>query len=118
MNDSDSRPDLKELVEIFVKWARPAKGAKVYLFGSRVRGDHEPDSDVDMIVDFVTATDEATDWWTATNGIHFADLAAELPGPVHNPRQYTEELLRTVRASKVIFQQANVYCVWTPPKPK
>jgi predicted nucleotidyltransferase len=30
-------------------WIEPAPGAPaVYLFGSRVRGDHRPDSDVDV----------------------------------------------------------------------
>jgi hypothetical protein len=41
--------ELRALAEIIAKWIEPATGLKqVYLFGSRVRGDDRPDSDVDL----------------------------------------------------------------------
>ncbi len=57
---------------------------KVYLFGSRVRGDHRPDSDVDLRIfteDY--EGDEATlQWWQQQNATDFAELKAALPGPL------------------------------------
>jgi hypothetical protein len=38
--------DLKSLASILADWAAPAPGISVHLFGSRVRGDHNPDADV------------------------------------------------------------------------
>jgi Nucleotidyltransferase domain len=38
--------DLKSLASILADWAAPAPRISVHLFGSRVRGDHNPDADV------------------------------------------------------------------------
>src|SRR5439155_4441739 len=41
--------ELEALAETLAEWISPAPGIPaVYLFGSRVRGDHRPDSDVDV----------------------------------------------------------------------
>jgi predicted nucleotidyltransferase len=41
--------ELQALAEILAEWINPAPGIPaVYLFGSRVRGDHRPNSDVDV----------------------------------------------------------------------
>jgi predicted nucleotidyltransferase len=45
--DSDSQKFLKETREA-IKGVEP--GAEIYLFGSRARGDHKPDSDWDLLV--------------------------------------------------------------------
>ena len=45
-------PDLVGLACILGDWAAPATGTIVYLYGSRVRGDHRVDCDVDIWVDF------------------------------------------------------------------
>jgi predicted nucleotidyltransferase len=41
--------ELHALAEILAKWIEPVPGIPaIYLFGSRVRGDHRQDSDVDV----------------------------------------------------------------------
>src|SRR5262249_16933676 len=42
--------ELEALAEILAEWADPPPGIlNVILFGSRVRGDHKPDSDVQLV---------------------------------------------------------------------
>ena len=41
--------ELRALAEVLADWIEPVLGVPaLYLFGSRVRGDHRPDSDVDI----------------------------------------------------------------------
>lgn len=41
--------ELKALAQTLAEWVEPAPGIPaIYLFGSRVRGDYEPDADVDL----------------------------------------------------------------------
>jgi Polymerase beta, Nucleotidyltransferase len=59
--------ELRHLAETVAQWADKTPGLRVvHLFGSRVRGDHRPDSDVDLCI-FPTelADDNGTaSWWT------------------------------------------------------
>ena len=44
------------LATVIAEWAEPVLGLRrVFLFGSRVRGDHRPDSDVDLCIDRTNA---------------------------------------------------------------
>jgi hypothetical protein len=70
---------------VIAEWAEPVLGLRrVFLFGSRVRGDHRPDSDVDLCIDRTNDVDAdlAIDWWLAANASGFADLRSILPGPL------------------------------------
>jgi hypothetical protein len=40
--------ELKELARVLIDWAAPAQGITLVVFSSRVRGDYNPDSDVDV----------------------------------------------------------------------
>lgn len=104
--------DVNELVDILAAWAN-APGVTVYLFGSRVRGDHRPDSDVDIHVHWNEGiNDNTARWWEDTNVRDFADLKQRLPGPL----QICEgpaKLLAEVRAARVVVRRANVTAVWT-----
>ena len=57
--------ELRSLAASIADWAH--EDATVHLFGSRVRGDHKPDSDVDVVIVFSRPTDELVRWWTAVN---------------------------------------------------
>ena len=47
-----SPPSLTELAGIVADWADGCPGVeRVFLFGSRVRGDHRPDSDLDLAIE-------------------------------------------------------------------
>jgi len=48
--------EVKQLARALADWAAD-KSVTVFLFGSRVRGDHRPDSDVDVFVQFGAMTE-------------------------------------------------------------
>jgi predicted nucleotidyltransferase len=62
----DKADELTKLVLTLAKWLEPAGGFKAYLFGSRVRGDHRSDSDVDVRIFLMDCKPDAagTVWWT------------------------------------------------------
>jgi hypothetical protein len=66
------------MVATLADWAHPH--ITIYLFGSRVRGDHRPDSDVDVVIVEDESSYELVVWWTRENGNLFADIDAKLPG--------------------------------------
>ena len=52
--------DAKEIARILADWAA-GQSITVHLFGSRVRGDHGPDSDVDIYIQIERGTEETGD---------------------------------------------------------
>jgi hypothetical protein len=76
--------ELSDLAEILADWIEPAPGVPaVYLFGSRVRGDHRPDSDVDVrlfLNEWRNLTTVDMEWWGEQNETDFAVLKSLLPG--------------------------------------
>ena len=107
--------ELEALAKILADWASPAPGATLYLFGSRVRGDHKQASDVDVSVEFKAATDAEVTWWAQINDDLFAIINSRLPGPL----QILEEddpVTAKVRSSPVVYRDRNVACVRTEPK--
>ena len=74
---------LAEIADIIDRWVQPVPGVKeVYLFGSRVRGDHRPDSDIDLRIfpkEFEHDSDrQTTMWWKHQNETDFAELKSQL----------------------------------------
>jgi predicted nucleotidyltransferase len=113
--------DLPSLAGIIAEWVEyvPGIGA-VYLFGSRVRGDHRPDSDVDLrlyIQDW-QADRETTAWWTQQDQTEFADLKARLPGPLAIHRERTDDADNAIKTGMAnpVLRVGKVVCVWTPPR--
>lgn len=106
--------DLKTLARILADWAAPAPSAIIYLYGSRVRGDHRQDSDVD-IWPVWAGTDAEVEWWTANNANVFADIDAKLPGCLHvlPPGDSVKD---QVVSANIVYQDRNVRCVLLPPK--
>jgi len=119
--------ELEALAEILAEWADPPPGVlNVYLFGSRVRGDHKPHSDVDVRVypeewshDVHPMTAR---WWQQQNEMDFAALRKRLPGRLHLGRckmdhgHLVDQMIREARDSPVLVRR-KVSCLWTPPKP-
>jgi len=109
--------ELDELARVIADWAAPAPSATIYVYGSRVRGDHRPDSDVDIHVAMpLMPGREVVEWWTAENAKDFAELRPKLPGRLEilDPR---DPLGQEVEKCKVVHRDRNVICVWREPKP-
>jgi predicted nucleotidyltransferase len=113
--------DLHTLASILAEWADPAPGIPaVYLFGSRVRGDYRPDSDVDvrLFLNQWLGDDATTLWWMQQNETDFAALKAQLPGPLAIHRETSDyadyAIWAGMKTPTLVVRK--VVCVWTPPR--
>ena len=109
--------ELDELMTTLANWARD-RTVIVYLFGSRVRGDHRSDSDVDISVVWRPPRDDATtEWWAEQNATDFPELKAKLPGPLKILRGDQAHYPLTF-ARHEVARKRNVIALYTPPKKK
>jgi predicted nucleotidyltransferase len=103
--------ELAEFVRKLADWAEPARGTVIYLYGSRVRGDHQADSDVDICIHFASPTSDDINWWSKNNLDDFQSISTALGARVEilerNSPIRTEILI-----APVVFQDRNVRCVW------
>lgn len=110
-------PDLPRLAEILSDWSSGTTFI-IYLFGSRVRGDHRSDSDVDVLIPIPDSpTDFDVDWWGRHNRDFFAEIDARLPGKLHileNDEPLAPKIIEA--AQNPIYRDRNVICVWLDPK--
>ena len=110
--------ELKALARILADWAEDVT-ATIYVHGSRVRGDHRPDSDVDIHVEWEGCIDtHSMSWWGRENDDCFKTINSRLPGPLHildAPRD-PAQLHNEVMAAPVVYQYRNVRCVFLRPK--
>ncbi|WP_281017740.1 MULTISPECIES: nucleotidyltransferase domain-containing protein [unclassified Minwuia] len=74
--------DFRNIASILADWSHPHSGIVIYLFGSRVRGDHRSGSDVDVLFDFASPSDSSTAWLTEMEAEDYASLKIQLPGPL------------------------------------
>jgi hypothetical protein len=112
---------LQYLAETVSQWVEGVSGVQhVYIFGSRVRGDYRPDSDVDIriFVEKMKLDPLTLAWWDRQHRENFASLKNSLPGPLglhlDSPEICDDAILeggpnRVLTAGKAI-------CVWTEPK--
>jgi predicted nucleotidyltransferase len=112
--------EIRDLAEIIARWVDDVPGiSAVYLFGSRVRGDHRPDSDVDLrlFLDEMGNDYETTTWWFKQNGSDFWGLKSKLPGPLalHCRPGDPDHAIKKGMANPVLVVR-KVWCVYTPPK--
>ena len=109
--------DLLELLDTLSGWSSSADVA-VYLFGSRVRGDHRADSDVDLLI-VPEPTDLTVDWHSMQEATHYSAIQELLPGPIALIDPHDEEnqgIVAVVAAGPVVLAKGNVRCVWLAPK--
>lgn len=108
--------ELKDLTATLADWASSAPSMTIYLFGSRVRGDHRPESDVDVSVQFgrFTPTEEG-EWWVMNNQEDFASINQRLPGKLHI-LEYNDPVTQKILAAakEPVHFDRNVVCVWMP----
>jgi predicted nucleotidyltransferase len=118
---------LETLAEILASWINPVPGIQeLYLFGSHVRDDHRPDSDVDVRLypeEWSFGDPFTAKWWSEQNESDFAGLRAQLPGPLDLGRDRMNCLGNIVDPAIVearrnpILRHRKVVCLLTPPKP-
>ena len=117
MNDEQ-----RTLAEILADWIEPAPSIPaVYLFGSRVRGDHRPDSDVDIrlfLHEWNNVCGATLRWWQTQNESDFAELKSRLPGRLEIHRELEDDADNDIRNGRKdpVLVVRRVVCVWTPPK--
>ncbi len=84
MSELKQKNNLQSLANLVAEWAnsRPVI-ATAYIFGSYVRGDAGPDSDLDLFIDFSpNPTLEATKDWTQQSVSDFPDLKSTIGVPI------------------------------------
>ena len=107
--------ELRLLAAILADWAATARGAQIYLYGSRVRGDHRPDSDVDIAVQWGRVSEAERSWWSENNWDLFEKIGARLPGKLE-VLEFGDPLRSQIFAAPVVYRDRNVICVMMPPK--
>ena len=89
-----------------------------YIYGSRVRGDHRPDSDVDLYIRITPeVTNRSGDWFIEQNETDFATLKAVLPGRLEI-LDGPESLKRAIENAPPYRIMDQVIAVWLQPKPE
>jgi predicted nucleotidyltransferase len=116
-----SMEDIVALAASIADWC-PHPSIRIYLFGSRLRGDHRDDSDVDMAIEITDYGDEAACTWFGNQDIaeFREDLPKDLPAPLHVLRaddDEEQELWEKIVAANPVHQDRNVTCVILPATP-
>lgn len=110
--------DLEAIEAVLLDWARQDPIlARIHLFGSRVRDDHRPDSDIDIAVELDLSSARGVDFsgGFATFSRHShrweAELAERLPIPVdlefyHGPEETPTLHAGLERSGKLIYDKS------------
>jgi predicted nucleotidyltransferase len=115
--------ELIDLAARIADWCEPVSQLRrLVLFGSRVRGDHRPDSDVDIWFDYkndLEVTNGTVAWWIEKQESEFASLKRILPGSLALHIDYDPLIwpLILVAAQEPFYRDRKCVCVWLPPKP-
>jgi predicted nucleotidyltransferase len=109
-------PELIRLAGILADWAAPAPDVQIYVYGSRVRGDHRIDSDVDINVVWKYPAAADVLWWSANNDENFATINAKL-GFRLEILEGNDALQRKISSARIVYEVRNIRCVWLPPEP-
>jgi hypothetical protein len=111
---------LLDLVDVLADWIEPAPNiAAIYLFGSRVRGDHRSDSDVDVrlfLDEWGNIDGRDKEWWLNQNEADFEVLKAKLPGPLAIHREASDDADAAIFAGRKtpLLTYRRLVCVITP----
>jgi predicted nucleotidyltransferase len=111
-------PDLSRQAKIVAEWAEKLPLKKVYIFGSRVRGDATAASDLDVAIEFEPplTVNEAMWNWKHQEETEFAELKRALDVPLSLHREEDDRAWPAIRAAATtpVFSVGKVVCVLTP----
>lgn len=98
-----------KVIERLVVWmAERPTATELWLFGSRARGDHCADSDVDLAIRFAGAEGQAASLFIAMEARWSVELTALASLPVHlQPIGFAEELDAALDRDGVLLWQRN-----------
>lgn len=110
---------LEALMQILADWAG-LPDVTVYLYGSRVRGDNRPDSDVDVHLRFNSPwSTDFVSWWASENSDQFMTINETLPGQLHildDVTEFEKTLRASLEASVPIHTYRNIRAISSPMK--
>jgi predicted nucleotidyltransferase len=108
--------DIEIIATVVTKWADSHKSiVRVWLYGSRVRGDHRDDSDIDIAVEVMTHTqdDDCFSVWIDEKPKLLTSLAWQLPMPVqlewYGGQIETPTIERgLIQSSRLVFERLKI----------
>ena len=107
---------LSELMDVLAEWAAGAP-VTVYVYGSRVRGDYRPDSDVDLYVAHMKGQEAAgDDWYNKQTEDNYSDLRNKLAGPISKVMPPFGAAHPLLFPHYEVARKRNVIALHTPPK--
>jgi predicted nucleotidyltransferase len=110
--------ELQELMNILAEWAAGAP-ITIYVYGSRVRGDHRPDSDVDLYAEYIDGQKDAGDeWYEGQRAADYAELRKHLPWPFPQVMPPFGAPHPKLFPHCEVARKENVIALHTPPKAK
>jgi predicted nucleotidyltransferase len=117
--DVTRNSNLERLAKIIAEWAETLPIKRAYIFGSQVRGDNAPGSDLDVAIEFnPTPSDEEMRNWEHQNETDFACLKGALGIPFSLHADHTDAAWPAIRygAQTPVPSIGKAYCVITPAK--
>lgn len=117
---SDMIPDrLEDLVDELLPWTSTMKSVTFYIYGSRVRGDHHRESDVDICFDVEQAkAHDAIELQIQELEEDGFDLPERYRCRVWDQSKHWRELREKILSAPVKYRKGNIVCVELPPAPK
>jgi predicted nucleotidyltransferase len=110
---------LPGIMNVLADWADPLPLARVCVFGSRVRGDHRDDSDLDLALELDShPSSEQVSRWTAENATDFSALKAALGVPLSIHIEQWDCAWPAIRraAKQPVLRDRKILAIITPPK--
>lgn len=123
----DHLKELERIATVIAGWAAELPIRRAFVFGSRVRGDHRPDSDLDVAIELYRCAElgclpdsgtALTERWTKQNGEDFSGLKLALGIPLSLHADADDAVWPSIRdgARSPVIEVGIVAVVVTPPK--
>lgn len=113
--------NIDDMVAAVANWARSEPlVSKAYLFGSRVRGEHKPDSDLDVAIEIFTLDGDSAPFttWTGEAGRLKASIAGIVPVIIdldwYGGEVETPHIHRALERSSIVVYDVEIFTSTIP----